>query len=177
MTVRSARVAASATLAATLCLASGCASSSAGGSAEPPATAKPRATVVTTPSAASTVFATATPPNAPTQQMSLYHVDVPPGAVIAPHQHPGQQLSHLTAGVLTYTVLSGTVTVFGPPRNGQPGPSRHVKGPATIEVRAGQSLAEPAGEIHRATNKGPAEVRIDIAVLVPHGDPISVPER
>lgn len=107
--------------------------------------------------------------------MTLYHVDVPPGAVIAPHQHPGQQISHVTAGTLTYTVISGTVTVVDPPVDGKPGTSREVAGPATIDVTAGQTLTEPAGEIHRATNTGSDVVSIDIAILVPAGQPLSVP--
>jgi quercetin dioxygenase-like cupin family protein len=140
-----------------------------------PAGSAPASAGPSTPAASSTVFATATPPNAPTQALTLYHVDVPAGAVIAPHQHPGQQLSHVTSGTLTYTVISGQVTVFDPPVNGKPGRSRTVAAPATIDVRAGQSLAERAGEIHRATNQSSTVVRIDIAVLVPRGDPLSIP--
>jgi hypothetical protein len=127
------------------------------------------------PVAQATIYGSATPPNAPTQQMSLYHVDVPPGAVIAPHQHPGQQISHVTAGTLTYTVIAGTVTVIDPPVAGKPGPSTDVAAPATISVTTGMTLTEPAGEIHKATNAGTDVVSIDIAILVPQGDPFSVP--
>ncbi len=140
-----------------------------------PAAGAPTASPSTAPAAKATIFASATPPNAPTQTLTLYHVDVPPGAVIAPHQHPGQQVSHVTSGTLTYTVMAGAVTLVEAPVDGKPGPSRVIAAPATIEVTAGQSLTEPAGEIHRATNVGSSDVRIDIAVLVPQGDPISVP--
>jgi quercetin dioxygenase-like cupin family protein len=162
----------------TLVVAAGCGASTTG-NGEPSVAASSAAPVSpsSTSKAVSDTFASAVPPNAPGQQLTLYHVDVPVGAVIAPHQHPGQQVSHVTAGTLTYTVLSGTVTVFDAPVDGKPGPSHKVTGPATIEVRAGQSLTEPAGEIHRAANRGTVPVRIDIAVLVPKGDPISVPEK
>ena len=99
----------------------------------------------------------------------------PAGRGHRPHQHPGQQVSHVTSGTLTYTVMAGAVTLVEAPVDGKPGPSRVITAPATIEVTANQSLTEPAGEIHRATNLGSSDVRIDIAVLVPQGDPISVP--
>ena len=139
------------------------------------ASTTPSTTATGTPVAQAVIYGSATPPNANTQQMTLYHVDVPVGAVIAPHQHPGQQISHVTAGNLTYSVISGTVVVFDPPVDGKTGASRQVTGPATITVTPGMTLTEPAGEIHRATNTGPDVVRIDIAILVPQGDPLSVP--
>jgi quercetin dioxygenase-like cupin family protein len=159
-----------------LVLLAGCSGSSADGgqpAGSSPATALSSSASPVT--AQATIYASATPPNAPTQQMTLYHVDVPPGAVIAPHQHPGQQISHVTAGTLTYTVIAETVTVVDPPVDGKPGPAKAVTAPATIEVTAGQTLTEPAGEIHQATNAGTGVVSIDIAILVPLGDPLSVP--
>ena len=182
---RTTRMSAAAGAGLALLILAGCSGSSGGAErSDPPAAASAAASTAPTSSspvapgpvvAKATIYASATPPNAPTQQMTLYHVDVPPGAVIAPHQHPGQQVSHVTAGTLTYTVIAGTVTVVDPPVDGKPGASREVAAPATISVTSGQSLTEPAGEIHQATNTGTAVVSIDIAILVPLGSPLSVP--
>ncbi len=55
-----------------------------------------------------TVYGQAVPPNAPGQVLTQYSVTVPPGAVIAAHEHSGQQLARITADELTYTVDKGT---------------------------------------------------------------------
>lgn len=108
--------------------------------------------------------------------MTLYTVTVPPGVKIAPHQHPGLQISTIKAGTLTYTVLAGTVTVVdGVTADGKPGPSRPVSAPATMDLTVGQTLYEPAGEIHQAANNGTTDVVIDLANIVPNDDPLSIP--
>lgn len=125
-----------------------------------------------------TVYGQATPPNAPKETMSLYSVEVPSGAKIAPHQHPGLQLSRIMSGELTYTVDKGTLTVFGAPTTpGQPVSSRTVPAGTTLKLAAGTTVAEPKGMIHHAENAGGESVKIDISILVPQGDPFSIPAK
>ena len=141
------------------------------------------ATIQATPIASSTavavtVYGQAIPPNAPGQMMTLYAVEIPVGASIAPHQHPGQQLARITAGELTYTVDRGTMTVFeGTGKPGEAVPSRSVTGPSTVTLGPGTTISEQAGMIHNAKNLGTEPVKIELSILVPQGDPLSVPAK
>lgn len=143
------------------------------------ATSTPSATA-TTPSptstaVSSTIYGQADPPDAPGQKMTLYSVSIPAGAVIASHQHPGLQISNIRSGVLTYSVENGTVTVVDGLSGTQPGPSKPVAAPATLQLGAGQTLYEPAGMIHSAKNLGGEPVVIELANIVPKEDPLSLP--
>lgn len=137
------------------------------------------ASASTSPNPSATVTATilgqSEPPNAPGQKLTLYTVSVPPGASIAPHDHPGLQIGSIQSGTLTYTVLQGTVTVVDGTSNGQPGPKKEVSAPATLTLGPGQTLYEPDGEYHMAKNLGSEPVVIQLASLVPKDDGLSQP--
>lgn len=125
-----------------------------------------------------TVYGQANPPNAPGQVMSMYSVEVPVGASLAPHQHPGQQMGRIMAGELTYTVVKGAVTVFdGTAKPGTPVKSHQVTAGNTVVLKAGTTIAEQAGMIHQAKNVGSEPVKIDLAILVPKDDPFSIPAK
>lgn len=110
--------------------------------------------------------------------MSLYSVEVPVGANLAPHQHPGLQMARINQGELTYTVVKGSVEVFeGTSTPGSPVKSKMVNAGTTETFKAGTTIAEKAGMIHQAKNIGTEPVKIDIAILVPKGDPFSVPAK
>lgn len=123
-----------------------------------------------------TVYGQAVPPNAPGQVLTQYAVTIPPGAVIAAHEHPGQQIGRITAGELTYTIDKGTLTVFeGTAAPGQEIPSRTVAGPTTVSLAAGTTIAESDGMVHNARNNGSVPVEITLSILTPKGEPLSVP--
>ena len=123
-----------------------------------------------------TVYGQAVPPNAPGQVLTQYAVTIPPGAAIAAHEHPGQQIGRITAGDLTYTIDKGTLTIFeGTAAPGQEVPSRTVTGPTTITLSAGTTIAEADGMVHNAKNNGTGPVEITLSILTPVGDPLSVP--
>jgi quercetin dioxygenase-like cupin family protein len=149
----------------------GCSSDSSGAGSTPSATPSESAKVV------ATVFGQATPPNAPGQVLTQYAVTIPPGAAIAAHEHPGQQIGRITAGELTYTIDKGTLTIFeGTSTPGQQVASRTVTGPTTITLTAGTTIAEADGMVHNAKNNGSTPVEITLSILTPQGDPLSVPK-
>ena len=57
------------------------------------------------------VLARIAPPAAPGQELQLFRLELAPGAIIAPHTHPGVIASCVAAGALGFTLLSGTGTV------------------------------------------------------------------
>ena len=123
-----------------------------------------------------TVYGQAVPPNAPGQVLTQYAVTIPPGAAIAAHEHPGQQIGRITAGELTYTIDKGTLTIFeGTATPGHQVPSRTVTGPTTVTLTAGTTIAEADGMVHNAKNNGTVPVEITLSILTPKGDPLSVP--
>ena len=52
------------------------------------------------------------PAGAKGRTLGLSRVDVPPGAQLALHRHPGVQIARIDEGVLTYTVVTGSVGVW-----------------------------------------------------------------
>jgi quercetin dioxygenase-like cupin family protein len=106
--------------------------------------------------------------------LGLSRVTIPPSGQIALHHHEGTQVAYIQAGVLTYTVKSGSVTVMeGPAEN--PTPIRKISGEQTGKIKAGQWIVEQPSTIHRAANKGPAKVVIFLSTLLKTGAPPSTP--
>jgi quercetin dioxygenase-like cupin family protein len=106
--------------------------------------------------------------------LGLSRVTIPVGATIALHHHQGTQVAYIQAGVLTYTVKSGGVTVrSGPAEN--PTVVRKINGGQTGTIRAGQWIVEQPSTVHRAANKGKAKVVIYLATLLRTGAPPSTP--
>ena len=60
---------------------------------------------------ARTILGETEPSNAPGQDLTLQQVTVQPGAQLPTHFHEGTQVASIRAGVLTYTIESGSVTV------------------------------------------------------------------
>ena len=55
------------------------------------------------------------PPGAPRRTLGLSKVIVMPGAMLAAHHHPGDQIAYIAEGVLTYTVEDGKAKVMKGP--------------------------------------------------------------
>lgn len=106
--------------------------------------------------------------------LGLSRVIVPVGASIPLHHHEGTQASYVQAGVLTYTVKSGGVTVYSGPADNASA-VRKIRAGQTGQIRAGQWIVEQPSTIHRAANKGDAKVVIYLATLLKKGAPPSTP--
>jgi quercetin dioxygenase-like cupin family protein len=106
--------------------------------------------------------------------LGLARVAIPPTGEIALHHHQGTQIAYIQAGVLTYTVKTGSVTVMkGPPDNSTV--VRKISGGQTGRIKAGQWIVEQPGTIHQGANKGPTKVVILLATLLKTGAPPSTP--
>ncbi len=110
------------------------------------------------------------PPGAPGRTLGLSKVVVMPGAELAPHHHPGAQVSYVAEGALTYTVEKGWAKVMTGP--GDKAKQLHRINPGqTIAVQAGQWLVEKQDGVHHAGNAGTVPVVIYIITLLRTGEP------
>jgi quercetin dioxygenase-like cupin family protein len=111
---------------------------------------------------------------APGRTLGLSRVTIPVGGRIALHHHEGTQVSYIQAGVLTYTVKSGGVTVYSGPGDHSTVVRKIMSG-QTGRIRAGQWIVEQPSTIHRAANKGETKIVIYLATLLKKGAPPSTP--
>jgi quercetin dioxygenase-like cupin family protein len=114
------------------------------------------------------VYGTTQPQNAPGQSMTLQQVEVDPGAKLPEHFHEGTQIATIKAGILTYEVVSGSVTVLR-----KDGTSETLNAPHTVKLRVGDSLLENEALVHYGANDGEKKVVIDVAALLRDGAPLA----
>jgi len=115
------------------------------------------------------------PPGAKGRTLSLSRVDVPPGAELPLHRHPGVQIARIARGVLTYTVVTGRVNVWRGNPEVKAIKVRTIAAGQTAPVRSGQWIVEKPGTIHRAANRGKAGIVIYISSLFRDGAPPAIP--
>ena len=121
--------------------------------------------------------AVANPVGAKGRTLGLSRVVVPAGAVLALHHHTGTQVAYIDAGVLTYTVKTGSVPVYKGEADGTQKLVRRITAGHTGRISQGQWLVEQPSVVHMAANRGNGFVEIHLANLLPNGDPPSVPNR
>jgi quercetin dioxygenase-like cupin family protein len=80
-------------------------------------------------------------------------VEVQPGATVARHTHPGEEVGY---------VVEGTIVVE---QDGKP----------AATLGAGGAFFIPAGTVHSATNKGSGIARILATYIVEKGKPLATP--
>jgi quercetin dioxygenase-like cupin family protein len=110
------------------------------------------------------------PANAPGQSLTLQRVVIAPGAKLAEHFHEGTQLATIRAGVLTYHVVSGTVTVTR-----ADGAARTVTGPSSVKLRKGDTIVETESLVHYGANDTSRKVVIDLTALLHVDAELSTP--
>jgi quercetin dioxygenase-like cupin family protein len=117
------------------------------------------------------ILGDAAPANSPGQELTLQRVTVQPAAKLPTHFHEGTQVAYVEAGVLTYTVETGTLKLT---RKGAAQPT-DVTGPATVKLVPGDGIIENAAVVHHAENKGTKPVVIVLAALLRAGAPLATP--
>jgi quercetin dioxygenase-like cupin family protein len=128
--------------------------------ARPTASAAPSASpVVTREDLGSTL-----PDSAPDQRLGLWRVTIPVGAGLPPHWHPGYQLARIETGILSYTVITGSLVVIRPD-----GSTLTVEAGDTYDITAGTTVVEQPGAEHAARNAGDVPVDIVLASLFEDG--------
>lgn len=122
------------------------------------------------PTATRDELAVGAPQNAPGQTLTLQRVTIPAGVQLVDHYHEGTQVARVVKGVLTYEVLSGTVAITR--RDGR---VETVTGPATVKIRAGESLVEDESLVHTGGNRTSKPVVIELGALLRTGAPAATP--
>jgi quercetin dioxygenase-like cupin family protein len=117
-----------------------------------------------------TILAQAIPGNASGQTLYLEEVRIAPKAKLATHLHEGTQIASVRSGVLTYNIISGTVTVTR-----ADGSTKDVAGPATVQLRRGDAITETPTVVHYGANKGKVPVVILLSALLATGAPLATP--
>jgi quercetin dioxygenase-like cupin family protein len=115
------------------------------------------------------------PAGAKGRTLGLSRVDVQPGARLALHRHPGVQIARIDQGVLTYTVVTGAVSVWRGNPEVKATRVRTIRAGQTAPIRAGQWIVEKPGTIHRAANRGKKTIVIYISSLFRNGAPPAIP--
>ncbi len=117
----------------------------------------------------------AAPPGAPKRTLGLSKVVVMPGATLAAHHHPGDQIAYIAEGVLTYTVEDGKAKVMkGPGDDGTL--VRQLGNGDTARLTPGRWLIEDQDMVHHASNNGTVPVVIYLATLLRTGEPAAIPD-
>jgi quercetin dioxygenase-like cupin family protein len=112
---------------------------------------------------------------APGRELVLSRVVIPPKAGLALHHHLGTQVARVESGVLTYSVLEGSVVVRRGQSDANPKVVRTIKAGQTAPIKAGQWIVEQPTDIHRAANTGSKAIVIYIATLLEAGAPPATP--
>ncbi len=101
---------------------------------------------------------------APGQRLGLWHVTIPVGASLAAHWHPGYQLARIESGTLTYTILTGSLTIIEPD-----GTTTQASAGQVVDIPAGTSVVEQPQAEHSAANLGDVPIEIVLATLFEDG--------
>lgn len=119
---------------------------------------------------------TVDPPGAPGRTLSLVRYDIPPGAKLSPHVHPGVQMASIEEGTLSYHVVEGTATVSRATdrRGGEPGASEAITGPATTTLGPGDTVVETGDMVHYGANETDQPVIILATLLTEDGKDLAV---
>jgi quercetin dioxygenase-like cupin family protein len=115
------------------------------------------------------------PTGAKGRTLGLSRVDIEPGGELVLHRHPGVQIARIDAGVLTYTVVTGSVNVWRGNPEVKATKVRTIRSGQTAPIRRGQWIVEKPGTIHRGANRGRKPVVIYVASLFRNGAPPAIP--
>lgn len=117
------------------------------------------------------------PVGAKGRTLALSRVTIAPHTQLALHRHPGNQIAYIERGTLTYTVRTGTVSIFRGPADVKPRLVRRVRAGQTGTVRTGEWVIERPGDVHFGANRGARPVVILLATLFRDGAPPSIPVK
>lgn len=123
-----------------------------------------------------TVNGPVAPANAPGQSLYLVRYEIAPGTALRPHHHEGTQIGLVSAGELTYHVLTGAVPVYRTGADGKPELDRTLTAGAIAKVQAGEWLVEDQEDHHWGANEGSVPLVIYTSSLLREGAPLATPD-
>jgi quercetin dioxygenase-like cupin family protein len=121
------------------------------------------------------VLGDGTPLAAPGQTLSLVRYTFAPGAVIAPHTHPGEQAATVVSGTLGYTVLCGHADVVRASVDGAPQVRERLNAGPEVIFQPGDSFTEIEGIVHFGRNAGSGPLVLLVASLFASDAAVSSP--
>jgi quercetin dioxygenase-like cupin family protein len=121
------------------------------------------------------VLSDGTPLAAPGQTLSLVRYTFAPGAVIAPHTHPGEQAVSVVSGTLGYTVLCGHADVVRASVDGAPQLRERLNPGPEVMFQPGDSFTEVEGIVHFGRNVGSGSLVLLVASLFASDASVSSP--
>ncbi len=98
------------------------------------------------------------------QRLGLWYVTIPVGASLAAHWHPGYQLARIESGTLTYTILTGALTIIE-----ADGTTTRATAGQVVDIPPGTSVVEQPEAEHSAANLGDVPIEIVLATLFENG--------
>jgi quercetin dioxygenase-like cupin family protein len=116
-----------------------------------------------------TILAGGEPTAASGERLELARYTIQPHTKLAAHHHPGMQLAFIESGRLTYTVISGTVTV-----NAKDGNTRAIGAGQTGVIETGEWIAEDEQIVHFGANDTDQVVSILASSLFLDGSPPAI---
>jgi quercetin dioxygenase-like cupin family protein len=111
----------------------------------------------------------------PGQSLHLARYEIAPMTDLRPHFHDGTQIGIVISGILTYTVLTGSVTVYQRGADGKPERIAEIAGGQTRRVPAGQWVVEHADTTHFGANRDDIPLVIVTSSLLRAGAPLATP--
>ena len=121
------------------------------------------------------VLSDGTPLAAPGQTLSLVRFTFVPGAVIAPHTHPGEQAVSVVSGTLGYTVLCGHADVVHASVDGAAQVRERLNPGPEVFFQPGDSFTEVEGIVHFGRNAGSGPLVLLVASLFATDASVSSP--
>lgn len=121
------------------------------------------------------VLSDGTPLAAPGQTLSLVRYTFAPGAVIAPHTHPGEQAVSVVSGTLGYTVLCGHADVVRAPVGNAPQVRERLNPGPEVLFQPGDAFTEVEGIVHFGRNAGTGPLVLLVASLFASDASVSSP--
>jgi quercetin dioxygenase-like cupin family protein len=115
------------------------------------------------------------PTGARGETLGLSRVLIPPKARLALHVHPGTQIAYIDKGTLTYTVKTGSVSVYTGDAEKNRKLVRRITAGHTAKVRPGQWLIEKPHVQHFGENTSSKPIVILAATLFENGKPPAIP--
>jgi quercetin dioxygenase-like cupin family protein len=122
-----------------------------------------------------TILASGFPPAAPGQSLQLARYDIPAGATLAVHVHPGMQTAWIESGELTYHVLKGEAPIGRAATAATPGATETLRAGESTVLGPGDWVVEAPGTVHYGENLTDEPVVILSAVLFEADEPAAVP--
>lgn len=122
-----------------------------------------------------TILASGFPPAAPGQSLQLARYDIPAGATLAVHVHPGMQTAWIESGELTYHVLKGEAPIGRAETAATPGATEILRAGESTVLGPGDWVVEAPGTVHYGENLTDETVVILSAVLFEVDEPAAIP--